>query len=68
MSELALLALVEIPIAQILASQLYEWGIRVGSGVFARLMIRVITAAISSMIAMPATKTVTKAMSKAVLA
>jgi hypothetical protein len=31
-------------------------------------MIRAITAAINSMIAMPATKTVTKAMSKAVLA
>jgi hypothetical protein len=52
----------------LLSSQIYEWGTREGSGVFARLMIRAITAAISSMIAVPATKTVTKAMSKAVLA
>ncbi len=41
---------------------------REGSNVFARLMIRAIAAAISSRIAVPATKTVTKAMSKAVLA
>jgi hypothetical protein len=52
----------------LLASQIYEWGMRERSGVFARLMIRAITAAISSMIAVPATKTVTKAMSNAVLA
>jgi hypothetical protein len=39
-----------------------------GSSVFARLMIRAIAAAINSRIAVPATKTVTKAMSKAVLA
>ena len=65
---IALLAPVEIPITRILASQIYEWDTREGSGVFARLMIRAITAAISSMIAVPATKTVTKAMSKAVLA
>jgi hypothetical protein len=50
------------------ARRIYVWDTREGSGVFARLMIRAITAAISSMIAVPATKTVTKAMSKAVLA
>jgi len=65
---LGLFTPVEIQITRVLASQIYEWGIGEGSGVFARLMIRAITAAISSMIAVPATKTVTKAMSKAVLA
>jgi hypothetical protein len=52
----------------LLASQIYEWGMREGSGVLDRLVIRAITTAIRSIIAVPATKTVTKAMSKAVLA
>ena len=56
------------PVPNLLSSQIYEWSAREGLGVFARLMIRAITAAISSMIAVPATKTVTKAMSKAVFA
>jgi hypothetical protein len=54
--------------SRIFSSHIYEWGMREGSGVFARLMIRAITAAISSMITVTATKTVTKAMSNAVLA